>query len=568
MIKFTRVLFCLLIAVPVLQSAHAQSTNRIRSREVPKGWHTLDKEKDGYYGISLNKAYDFIQSKKLKGKPVIVAIIDSGIDTLHEDLKEIIWHNPGEIPGNGIDDDKNGYVDDIYGWNFLGNKDGKNVENDSYEGARVYHGLKDKYKDKKIDTAQLTADEKQEYEMWKKAKAGIMGDESEYIDLLELKQAIRIAKKQDSILRKGMNKEIFTGIELEKYEPSNQSERVAKNYLLSLMKTNNMMDISNKDFVEGFEEFAKNEEKKAEQREKAPVPYRANIVGDNENDINDKYYGNNNVMVSKDAAEHGTHVSGIIAAVRKNGKGMDGIADNVKIMMVRAVPDGDEHDKDIALAIRYAVDNGAKVINMSFGKSFSPNKKWIDEAVEYANSKGVLLVHAAGNDHKNIDSTDNFPNNIMLANHTKAPNWITVGASSASEGVTAYFSNYGKEQVDVFAPGTSIYATFPGGNVYRSLDGTSMAAPVVVGSAALLFSYFPYLTPEQVKLCIEKSAKSPGVKVYKPGTDQLVDLSEISKTGGILNTYEAAKMAASLQPGAVPEIKRKSSKPILKNKKG
>jgi subtilisin family serine protease len=568
MIKFTRVLFCLLTAVPVLQSAHAQTANRIRNKEVPKGWHTLDKEKDGYYGISLNKAYEFIQAKKLKGKPVIVAIIDSGIDTLHEDLKEIIWHNPGEIPGNGIDDDKNGYVDDIYGWNFLGNKDGRNVVNDSYEGARVYHGLKDKYKDKKIDTAQLTAAEKQEYEMWKKAKAGIMGDESEYIDLLELRQAIRIAKKQDSILRIGMKKEIFTGIELDKYEPSNQSERVAKNYLLSLMKTNNMMDISNKDFVEGFEEFAKNEEKKAEQREKAPVPYRANIVGDNENDINDKYYGNNNVMVSNDAAEHGTHVSGIIAAVRKNGKGMDGIADNVKIMMVRAVPDGDEHDKDIALAIRYAVDNGAKVINMSFGKSFSPRKEWIDEAVEYANSKGVLLIHAAGNDHKNIDSTDNFPNNIMLASHKLAPNWITVGASSGTDGVTAYFSNYGKEQVDVFAPGTSIYATFPGGNVYRSLDGTSMAAPVVAGSAALLFSYFPYLTPEQVKLCIEKTAKSPGIKVYKPGTDQLVDLSEISKTGGILNTYEAAKMAASLQPGVVPEIKKKSTKPTLKNKKG
>jgi len=558
----------LLTAVPVLQSAHAQTANRIRNKEVPKGWHTLDKEKDGYYGISLNKAYEFIQAKKLKGKPVIVAIIDSGIDTLHEDLKEIIWHNPGEIPGNGIDDDKNGYVDDIYGWNFLGNKDGRNVVNDSYEGARVYHGLKDKYKDKKIDTAQLTAAEKQEYEMWKKAKAGIMGDESEYIDLLELRQAIRIAKKQDSILRIGMKKEIFTGIELDKYEPSNQSERVAKNYLLSLMKTNNMMDISNKDFVEGFEEFAKNEEKKAEQREKAPVPYRANIVGDNENDINDKYYGNNNVMVSNDAAEHGTHVSGIIAAVRKNGKGMDGIADNVKIMMVRAVPDGDEHDKDIALAIRYAVDNGAKVINMSFGKSFSPRKEWIDEAVEYANSKGVLLIHAAGNDHKNIDSTDNFPNNIMLASHKLAPNWITVGASSGTDGVTAYFSNYGKEQVDVFAPGTSIYATFPGGNVYRSLDGTSMAAPVVAGSAALLFSYFPYLTPEQVKLCIEKTAKSPGIKVYKPGTDQLVDLSEISKTGGILNTYEAAKMAASLQPGVVPEIKKKSTKPTLKNKKG
>jgi subtilisin family serine protease len=326
-----------------------------------------------------------------------------------------------------------------------------------------------------------------------------------------------------------------------------------------------MMDITNKEFIEGFENFASAEESKAEQKEKAPVPYRANIVGDNENDINDKYYGNNNVMVSNDACEHGTHVSGIIAAVRKNGKGMDGIADNVRIMMIRAVPDGDEHDKDIALGIRYAVDNGAKVINMSFGKSFSPGKKWIDEAVEYAEAKGVLLVHAAGNDH-------NYPNNIMLNNQSRATNWITVGASASGdakgEGVTAYFSNYGKEQVDVFAPGANIYATFPGGNVYRSLDGTSMASPVVAGTAAFLFYYFPYLTPEQVKLCIEKSAQAPPIKVRKPGSDQLVDLSEISKTGGIINTYEAAKVAASMEPGTPATEKQKAPKPIGNNKKG
>ena len=569
-----RVFCCLLILLPSFHSLSAQTSTRVKSGEVPKGWHTLDREKDGYYGISLNKAYDFIQSKKLKGKTVVVAIIDSGIDTTHEDLKEIIWHNPGEIPGNGIDDDKNGYVDDVYGWNFLGGKDGRNVEKDSYEGARVYHSLKDKYRGKKIDISTMTADEKYEYEMWTKAEKAVIGeDNEEVIDLFELKQAVRIAKRQDSVLRKAMNKEEFTGTDIEKYEPANQSERVAKNYLLSLFKANNMMDITNKEFIEGFENFASAEESKAEQKEKAPVPYRANIVGDNENDINDKYYGNNNVMVSNDACEHGTHVSGIIAAVRKNGKGMDGIADNVRIMMIRAVPDGDEHDKDIALGIRYAVDNGAKVINMSFGKSFSPGKKWIDDAVEYAKSKGVLLVHAAGNDHKNIDSTDNYPNNIMLSNHSRATNWITVGASSSGdakgEGATAYFSNYGKEQVDVFAPGANIYATFPGGNVYRSLDGTSMASPVVAGTAAFLFSYFPYLTPEQVKLCIEKAAQAPPVKVRKPGTDQLVDLSEISKTGGIINTYEAAKVAASLEPGVSPVTeKQKSPKPIRNNKKG
>lgn len=565
--RLSGISFCFLLLLAGFHSVQAQSTTKIKNGEAPKGWHLLDKNKDGYYGISLNKAYDFIQSKKFKSKPVIVAVIDSGIDTLHEDLKGIIWQNPGEVPGNGIDDDKNGYADDIYGWNFLGNKDGRNVEKDSYEGARVYHGLKDKY-NKKIDTAALSADEKLEYEMWKRSKSSVAGNEAEYIDLFELKQAVRLSKKQDSILRKGMNKEEFTGNDLEKFEPANQAERIAKNYLLSLMRANNMMEITNKDFVEGFEGFAKNEERKVEQREKAPVPYRANIVGDNEDDINDKYYGNNNVMVSNDAAEHGTHVSGIIAAVRKNGKGMDGIADNVKIMMVRAVPDGDEHDKDIALAIRYAVDNGAKVINMSFGKSFSPRKKWIDEAVQYAQTKGVLLVHAAGNDHKNIDSSDNFPNAIMMSNNSIASNWITVGANASGDGVTSYFSNYGKNQVDVFAPGSAIYATFPGGNVYRSLDGTSMASPVVAGMAAFLISYFPYLTPEQVKDCIEKSAQSPGVKVKKPGTDQLVDLSEISKTGGIINAYEAAKIAAALEPATLPEIKKKTRKPTLRNKKG
>lgn len=551
----------------------AQTVTKVKSGEVPKGWHVMDKEKDGQYGISLSRAYEFLNAKKLKSKTVLVAVIDSGIDTLHEDLKEILWKNPGEIPGNGIDDDKNGYIDDIYGWNFLGNKDGKNVEVDSYEGARVYHSLKSKYEGKKIDTNTLNADDKYEYAMWQKSRAAVLGSENdEPIDLLQLKSVIKTAKKHDSVLRKAMNKEVYTGNDLDQFTPGNSAERAAKNMLIYLFRANNMMETTNKEFMEGFEEFLNAEERKAESKDKAPPAYRTDVVGDNENDINDRYYGNNNVMVSLKSAEHGTHVSGIIAASRKNNKGMDGIADNVKIMMIRAVPDGDEHDKDIALAIRYAVDNGAKIINMSFGKSFSPGKKWVDEAVQYAASKGVLLVHAAGNDHKNIDSNDNFPNARFLTDNKKASNWITVGASANGDingdGFTASFSNFGKSEVDVFAPGAKIYATFPGGNVYRSLDGTSMASPVVAGTAALLLSYFPYLTPEQLKYCLEKGAKSPETLVKKPGTDEMVELSDLCQTGGLVNAYASAVVAASLKPATTPAAPKNKVKPSLKNKKG
>ncbi len=287
---------------------------------------------------------------------------------------------------------------------------------------------------------------------------------------------------------------------------------------------------------------------KMEASDIAPKDYRGEVVKDNYQDFNDKFYGNNNVMVSNKAAFHGTHVAGIIGAARNNGKGMDGVADNVKIMSLRAVPDGDEHDKDIALAIYYAVDNGAQVINMSFGKSFSPEKKWVDDAVRYAESKGVLLVHAAGNDAKNLDTTFNYPSPQLLDN-SKPTNWITVGASGdpAAGGLTANFSNYGKNEVDVFAPGVKIYATVPGGNTYQQLQGTSMASPVVAGLAALILEYFPTLSAAQVKYVIEKSSQNPGVKVTNPGDDEQVDLSELSRSGGIINAYEAVKLAATLK---------------------
>ena len=537
---------------------------------VPNSWHMMDKETDGYSGVSANKAYEFLKSKNLKSKTVVVAVIDSGIDTAQEDLKSVLWINPKEIPNNKKDDDGNGYIDDIHGWNFLGGKDGRNVKIDSDERGRVYYGLKDKWDNKEVNKTKLSKADLFEYEMFLRAKAELKGggaeeDNFKDVDVPGLKTLYASLLENDSILKKAMGRDTFTGKELNAYVTKSFAERRAKNEFLGMMKSNNMLDQSNKEFVGGlleYIEYTEGEQRKAESKVSAPKPYRKDIVGDDETDFNDRNYGNNDLMA--ETSMHGTHCAGIIGAVRGNGKGMDGIADNVRIMVLRAVPDGDEHDKDVALAIRYAVDNGAQIISMSFGKSYSPQKHWVDEAFAYAESKNVLLVHAAGNDAKNVDSTYNFPNPVFV-NGSRSNTTITVGASAEpkSGSYTASFSNYGKKEVDVFSPGAKIYSTLPGGNNYGNLSGTSMACPLVAGIAALTLEYFPTLTAKQLKYVIEKSAQAPKEKVTKPGTDEKVSMSELSKTGGIVNAFEAVKLAATL----TGETKEELPKPKMKKNK-
>ncbi|MCX8019533.1 MAG: S8 family peptidase [Chitinophagaceae bacterium] len=535
MIRFLCIIvFAFLILIP----GFAQNDEAFR------GWHLSDKKKDGYYGISLNPAYEFLRMKKLKSRPVIVAVIDSGVDTLHEDLKNVLWKNPKEIPGNGIDDDKNGYTDDIYGWNFIGGRDGKNVEKDSYEGARVYHRLKEKWGKKNITNPDgLTADEAYEYNMWLRAKNEVTGNVNP-LEVMQIRFLARTMKSGDSVIRKLLKKDEYDCKDLEKLTTENSQALRMKEIMLSICRENENEEISNVMLLDQLD----GDLSKMEASETPPRNYRQEVVQDNYYDLNDRYYGNNNVYVSKKSALHGTHVTGIIAAQRNNNVGVNGIADNVKIMTLRAVPDGDEHDKDVALSIRYAVDNGARIINMSFGKSFSPEKKWVDDAVKYADSKGVLLIHAAGNDAKNLDTTFNYPCPLMLDN-TRPSNWLTVGASGDPKtgGIVTRFSNYGKKEVDVFAPGIKIYSTAPGGNQYQFLQGTSMAAPVVSGVAALLMSYFPDLTAGEVKTIIEKSAVKIKEKVVNPGNGDLVLLSDLCVTGAVVNAFEAVKMAYTLQ---------------------
>jgi subtilisin family serine protease len=515
-------------------------------KETPKGWHLLDKVDSGFWGISLDKAYSYLSANNKKSKPVIVAVIDSGIDTTHEDLKSVLWTNPKEIPGNSKDDDKNGYVDDIHGWNFIGGKDGRNVEKDSYEAARMYHRFKNELENIDPTLVKFSAEGYAKYEMWKRAKKEVFTESQSSTELVMMKRVYSSLIKSDSILRKALGKDTFLGKELSTFSPVEPDYKRAKNALYNFMLNNDALETSNRSFLGDFGSYIEGQESKVKAVEQAPFPYRSEIVKDKYDDINDRFYGNNNLSVSTLAAMHGTHVSGIIAASRANNKGVDGVADNVQIMTLRAVPDGDEHDKDIALAIRYAVDNGAQIINMSFGKSYSPEKKWIDEAVAYAATKDVLLVHAAGNDGKNLDTTYNYPTPNFL-NSKRAINWITVGASGDPSlgGLTASFSNYGKNEVDVFAPGVKIYSTVPGGNTYQFMQGTSMATPVVAGVAALLLEYFPTLSAFQIKDIIERSSVAISDSVYTPGSRTLTTLNNLSRTGGIVNAYEAVRLAST-----------------------
>jgi len=514
-------------------------------KEPPKNWFNLDPVNDKINGISTEKAYKELLKGK-ESKTVIVAVIDSGIDIDHEDLKDIIWVNEGEIAGNGIDDDNNGYIDDVYGWNFIGGKKG-NVDIDTYELTREYIRLKAVFGDK--TEKDISRKEKETFAEWLVIKEDFELKQNEaqgqyfMFDRIagEIERYNRLFKAYLNVeeLDFEMVKEVTTNdvvIDMGKALMINIWESVDEEA---------SMDQLVKDFVEAAKQF----EADSEYRYNIEFNSR-DIVGDDPTKLDEVGYGNNDVKGKGTDNFHGTHVAGIIAAIRGNGLGINGVANNVRIMAVRAVPDGDERDKDVANAIRYAVDNGAQIINMSFGKAYSPNIEYVQEAIKYANEKGVLLVHAAGNASENIDETNNFPND-KFGKKENWPNWIEVGASSwegTEDNFVGSFSNYGKKSVDVFAPGVAIHSTKPG-NEYTDADGTSMASPVTAGMAALLLSYYPELSAAQLKDVIMKSTrKFDGLKVVEPGTiDELVNFSKLSVSGGIINAYEAIKLAESMR---------------------
>ncbi|HKL08311.1 MAG TPA: S8 family serine peptidase [Bacteroidales bacterium] len=517
-----------------LKAQNQDVNNENAKKEIEHDWFNQSPKDDQIYGAEIDKAYQLIKNKK--ANPVIVAVIDGGVDINHEDLKESMWINEDEIPDNGIDDDNNGYIDDIYGWNFLGNAEGENIAHENLEITRIYKKYHQKFSD--VKKSRLNDQEKTRYALYKDAakryqkrlknaqrqKEGFLKYKNKYHNSY---QTIADVLQTDSI-------------EIDDLDSLKEANR---KYKKEIKRIYNFVKFGISDNI--FEEI--------EAQVDVVLDYHLNtdynpreIIGDDVTDMNE-YYGNNNVYGPE--AFHGTFVSGIIAAKRDNELGIDGIAESAKIMALKVVPDGDERDKDVAKAIRYAVDNGARIINMSFGKDLSPYKYLVDEAVLYAQENNVLLVHAAGNDANNIDKVKQYPTKIIDEN-TIADTWITVGANTKTCNLdfAASFTNYGDEMVDVFAPGSRVKSLAPENN-YQIADGTSFSAPVVSGVAALLLSCYPELSAVEVKEIIQKSALSyPDLKVYKPKQGfRLIKwktkFKKLSCTGGIVNAYEALKMA-------------------------
>lgn len=511
------VLFCLFFAA-VAQKSDADK----------KFWYNKDIKKDKIPGVSSDRAYEELLKNKTP-KPVVVAIIDGGTDYNHEDLKDVIWTNPKEIPGNGIDDDNNGYIDDVHGWNFLGNPDGRNVNNDNLEVTRIYRMLKPKYEN--ADSSELANDK--EFQLYLKCRKEV---EAQYTSaqkaLNNYTTLYNNLKFADSILT------IYFGTNHYTLKQVKQIKDEAMQPIVKFMAfwMNAKVDTT---IAKGAIEYY---ESKALYRYNIDFDSR-DIVGDDWTQNDNPFYGNNDVRGPR--AGHGTMVAGNVAAIRNNGIGPDGVTSNAQLMILLVVPDGDERDKDVANAIIYAVNNGASIINMSFGKGYSPQKHFVDSALKVANEHDVLIVHAAGNDGVNVDEDIHFPSNYDDNGNVLNDKFIVVGASTSKVGknLPASFSNYGKKTVDIFSPGQDIYSCEPN-NKYDYASGTSMASPVLTGVATIIRAYYPELSAKEVKEILLESSVKYKNKVYLPGNKkQKIPFSELSVSGGIVNAYNAVKLA-------------------------
>ena len=510
--------------------------------EPPRHWQLMDLKEDGYFGISLKPAYLYVKGKK--SKTVVVATIDSGVDTLQNDLKSILWVNTKEIPGNGIDDDHNGYIDDVHGWNFLGGAGGKADFNETTEEVREYNKLKGKY----AGITEATATDKKAFAYWQRVKTvydtTINKSQTETAQLQPIMNALMATS---GYIKKSLNigaNGTFKEADLVRIKTTNDTLSQSK-YVWATIFSQEGGNKTNAAIIKDLSEYLE----KLNNNLSPDLESRKRIVGDNVDSLDHKPYGNNLLKFAD--ASHGTGVAGLIGAVRGNNYGINGVADNVRIMAIKAVPNGDEYDKDVANAIHYAVDNGAKIINMSFGKKISPHKEWVDEALKYAASKDVLLVLAAGNDNDDMDKDTDYPNDLFLdGSATDADNLINVGASGSHLGdhLAGDFSNYGKKMVDVFAPGVKV-TTIDTDAEFNTEDGTSFSSPITAGIAALVLEYYPTLSSKQLKQVILASATPlTGTMVYKPGSKtEKVDFTTLSKTGGIVNAYKALQIASTMR---------------------
>jgi len=528
------------IDATLLKSSNSltHKTEKVEDAQL-KVWSAADLATDTIPGMSVDKAYAEL-IPNLKGTNVIVAVIDSGIDIEHEDLKNVIWINRGEIPNNGIDDDKNGFIDDVHGWNFLGDIVGENLE-----FTRIVRRYDAKFNGK--DITEINEADLETFGLYQKAKAEQLKNyEETKVNRDRYTQMLAQVTDANNQISKKLGKEDYTAEELAAISDPSDDEQKNIAVLTQMLSYGGSIP----EFMVRLNGGVDYYDGRMKNHFNMDTDFRG-VLDDDPYDITDISYGNNDVddpNPLKEDALHGTHVAGIIAAQRGNGIGMDGVAQNVEIMVIRAVPDGDEYDKDVALAIRYAVDNGAKVINTSFGKGYSQNPEWVWDAIKYAGKKDVLIVNAAGNDGVDLDVTTSYPNDQNGTGAEMSDNFITIGALNYKYGeeMVATFSNYGATSVDLFSPGVKIWSTTPL-DTYEYLQGTSMASPNVAGVAAMIRSYYPKLSAKQVKQVLMDSGLRTSTPVVVGGDESNIQpFDAISKSGNTANLYNALIMASKM----------------------
>ena len=512
-------------------------------------WHWKDLEKDGVHGVSLYQAQQQLMNLKIQPTPVVIAVLDGGIDTSHQQIKPFLWRNLKEIPGNQIDDDRNGYIDDVHGWNFLGNALGLNINKAAAEKARIYHQYKNEFKQAIIDSTNWDQKKKLSYKMWQQAATEIVFTEEDADNLAFIKMAKNAVVKMGLILIREIEDSNFSAEKLETYQPIGKITADTKiSYLNTLRALGIDKTSGHQSILADLEEYITGKEQSAISLDIAPEDLRKNIIQDRYEDLKDQFYGNNNIMGPN--AKHGTHVAGLAAGIGDTLFATPKFNNPIQIMGVRVVPDGDEYDKDIALGIRYAVNNGAKVINMSFGKSFSPEQAWVDSAIRYAASKDVLIIHSAGNESYDLNSKSVYPTPYSTTFNDKAVNMLTVGASSdpvVAESILTDFSNYGNQVVDLLSPGNKIFSTLPMQS-YGYLNGTSMSAPILSHIAGLIRAYFPKLSAKEVKAILMQSCwkpTDPNTLFPIPQKETSKKLNEIAAEGGIINAVLSVQNAVN-----------------------
>lgn len=537
---FRAIKFIFLVLIVSCRSVHIQpntnsfviiNSKKSITKEELIHWQHKDIITDTIPGISLDKAYNEILNYRI-GDTVIVAVIDTGMDINHNEIKDFIWVNTDEIPNNGLDDDKNGYIDDVNGWNFLTDRKNENIVYENWEVVRILRKYKGYFK----DTINLDLKDRQHFEEYKRAKRSYelglqrLEEDIKYVDKFASDQ-----EKAKEVLKKYFPNENYTIDDIYKIDP--KGDEVLKEHLMN--RITSLYYTMDDKWIADYRED-----------NKIIKDYKLNLDYEGRENMVDadykSFYGNNDVRGDLKVESHGTNVASIIASNRNNKSKLKGITNMVKIMPIRVVPQGDEYDNDVANGIRYAVDNGAKVINMSFGKEFSMNKKIVTKAIEYAKKKDVLLITASGNDNMNVDRNDYFPNDIEN-NKEISDCYINVGANTyhIDSKILASFSNYGKNNVDVFAPGDDIYVASPN-NEYETNGGTSFAAPIVSGLAALIWSYYPKLKASELKKIILNSGNLYQVNIMLDDQKNTISFAELSKSGKIVNAYNALLLAEKI----------------------